>query len=119
SPFHHHTTSHATRRVEPKPFLVLEGILTLAREEIRALLDLKVFVSVDAEECLRRRIERDTVERGRTRESVLLQYHSTVWPMAAEFVLPCRDFADLVVSGEEPLDHSRAEVVRSLPRARA
>jgi uridine kinase len=117
--FDQHTRSHVTRRVEPKPYLILEGILALANAEIRSMLDLKIFVTTDAEECLRRRIERDTAERGRTRECVLLQYHTTVWPMAAEFVLPSREFADLVVSGQERLDCSRTEVLGSLQRSRA
>jgi uridine kinase len=70
-----------------------------------------VFVSTAGDECLRRRLERDIAERGRTRECVLRQYEETVWPMAQCFVLPSREFADLVVSGEEPLDKSVAQVV--------
>ncbi len=115
--FDRHTRAAHARRVEPQPFLVLEGILALHRPEIRDLLDLKVFVTTDPEECLRRRMERDIVERGRTRESVVEQYQSTVWPMALEYVLPSRDHADLVVSGEEPLDRSVETVLNSLRRS--
>jgi uridine kinase len=115
--FDQHTRSSETRRVDPAPFLILEGILTLHRPEIRALLDLKIFVSTDGEECLRRRMERDVAERGRTRESVLDQYQRTVWPMALEYVLPSRDFAGLTVSGEQPIERSVESVLHSLRRA--
>jgi len=112
--FDRHTRGEQTRLVEPAPILILEGILTLHRAEIRRWLDLKVFVVTDAKECLRRRLERDIAERGRTRESVLEQYASTVWPMAVEYVLPSLAFADLVVSGEEPIDQAVTQVVQRL-----
>jgi uridine kinase len=117
--FEHHTRSTHTRRVDPQPFLILEGILTLHSQEIRELLDLKVYVTTRPEECLRRRMERDIAERGRTRESVVEQYEKTVWPMALKFVLPSREAADLVVSGEEPPDESVGAVLRVLENVRA
>ena len=101
--FEQHTRDTKTRRVPPRPFVILEGILALYSPKVRAMLDLKVFVDTRDEECLGRRIKRDVVERGRTEASVLFQYESTVRPMAAQFVLPGRDLADLVVSGEEPI----------------
>ena len=109
--FGQHTRSAETTRIEPRPFLMLEGILALHSAPIRELLDLKVFVSTAGDECLRRRLERDIAERGRSRESVLRQYEETVWPMAQCFVLPSQEFADLVVSGEEPLDEAVAQVL--------
>jgi len=113
--FDQHTRSaEETRRVDPKPFLILEGILALHRPEIRDRLDLKVFVVTRPEECLRRRLERDIAERGRTRESVIEQYEKTVWPMALRYVLPSREFADIVVSGEEPIDTAVAQVMHML-----
>jgi len=115
--FDQHTRAGWTRRVEPRPFLILEGILALHREEIRALLDLKVFVTTQPEECLRRRLDRDIAERGRTMESVLDQYNKTVWPMALEYVIPSRAFADVVVSGEEPIEGSVETVLGSLRRS--
>jgi len=115
--FDRHTRSAETTRIEPRPFLLLEGILALHSSEIRDLLDLKVFVSTNDEECLRRRLERDIAERGRTRECVLRQYEETVWPMALQFVLPSSGFADIVVSGEEPLDQSVAAVLAAASRA--
>lgn len=117
--FAEHTRSGETRRVEPKPFLILEGILTLHRDEIRALLDLKTFVVTPPEECLRRRLDRDIAERGRTPESVIDQYHRTVWPMALEFVLPSRRFADLLVSGERPVDQAIESILTALNHVRS
>ena len=78
-----------------------------------------MFVTTREEECLRRRMERDIAERGRTRESVLEQYYGTVWPMALQYVLPSREHAGLVVSGEEPLDESVAAVLKVLQTRRA
>jgi uridine kinase len=110
--FDRHTRAQGTRRVCPQPILIVEGILALHHPDVRSLLDLSVFVATRDEECLLRRLERDIAERGRTRESVLDQYYSTVWPMALQYVLPSRDHAGLVVSGEEPLDDSVAAVLR-------
>src|SRR5262249_46815636 len=104
-------------RVEPRPFLIVEGILALHSPAIRELLDIKVFVHTDEQECLRRRLERDIAERGRTHECVMRQYEETVRPMAQLFVLPSRECADVVVSGEEPLDQSIAAVLAVVSRA--
>jgi uridine kinase len=117
--FNRHTRSDATRRIEPRDIFIVEGILALHHPDVRTLLDLCVFVTTRDEECLRRRLERDIAERGRTRESVLEQYYSTVWPMALKYVLPTREHAGLVVSGEELLDDSVAAVLRTLQTRRA
>ncbi len=114
--FDQHTRADFTRHIDPQPVFIVEGILALHHPNVRDLLDLRVFVTTRDEECLRRRLERDIAERGRTRESVLEQYYSTVWPMALEYVLPSREYASLVVSGEEPLDQSVAAVLRTLQR---
>lgn len=117
--FDQHTRASVTRRIQPQPIFIVEGILALHRPEVRRLLDITVFVTTRDEECLRRRLERDIAERGRTRESVLEQYYGTVWPMALEYVLPSSQYAGLVVSGEEPLDESVAAVLRLLNTRRA
>jgi uridine kinase len=111
-----HTRSPETRTIRPQPFLILEGILTLCREEVRNRLDLKIFVSTRSEECFRRRLARDMAERCRTEASVREQYESTVWPMAVEFVLPSRDFADLTADGEQPIHQSVTRVLEFLNR---
>jgi len=97
----------------------VEGFWRSIIRQLRYLLDLTVFVTTRDEECLRRRLERDMAERGRTQESVLEQYYSTVWPMALQYVLPSREHAHLVVSGEEPLDESVAAMLRLLQTRRA
>lgn len=102
--FDHHTRDAVTRRVPPRPFLVLEGILALYSPKVRDIMDLKVFVDTREEECFGRRLRRDVAERGRTEASVAEQYQATVRPMAEQYVLPSRRFADLIVSGEEPID---------------
>lgn len=117
--FDQHTRAGHTRRIESQNVFIVEGILALHHPEVRELLDLAIFVTTRDEECLRRRLERDIAERGRTRESVIEQYNSTVWPMAVQYVLPTREFASLVVSGEEPLDNSVAAVLRLLKNSKA
>ncbi len=117
--FDQHTRAQRTRRIEPRSIFIVEGILALHHPAVRELLDVSVFVTTRDEECLRRRLERDIAERGRTRESVLDQYYSTVWPMALQYVLPSRKYAEVVVSGEEPLDSSVNAVLRVLQVRRA
>jgi uridine kinase len=87
--------------VEPLPVIVVEGILVLAEPELRAELDLKVFVDTAADIRLARRIERDIEERGRTVTSVIGQYFASVRPMHMQFVEPSKTHADLTVGGEE------------------
>ena len=96
----------ATRRIEPSPFLIVEGLFVLYWPELRAMLDTKVYVQTRPEVCYHRRLTRDVAERGRTPESVREQYERTVRPSAEWFVYPTEKYADLVVSGEEPFEHS-------------
>ena len=116
--FDRHTRAESTRRIHPQPIVIVEGILALHHAGVREHLGLAVFVTTRDEVCLRRRLERDIAERGRTRESVLEQYSRTVWPMAVEYVLPSRQHATLVVSGEEPLDESVEAVLKMLQSRR-
>jgi uridine kinase len=108
--FDQHTRANEVRRVDPGRFVILEGLFVLYDEQVRSRLSASIFVDARPEVCLERRICRDVVERGRTRESVLEQYARTVAPMAAQYLLPTRRFADLVVSGENPLDESWAAI---------
>ncbi len=115
-----HIRSDKTEPVVPGAYLILEGLFALYWEDIRALLGAKVYVDAPDEVCLARRQRRDVRERGRTPESVLQQYTETVRPMAELYVHPTRRFADIVVSGEAPLEQTSAEVVarvRAFPRA--
>lgn len=86
-----------TDRVEPQPIVLVEGILVLASPDIRARIDVKVFIDVDADLRLARRVRRDVVQRGRTVEEVLDQYEGTVRPMHLAFVEPSKAYADLIV----------------------
>lgn len=95
--FTRHTRSKETRHIEPKPVILVEGILILEDQTLRNLMDLKVFVDTDADERLLRRILRDTKERGRSVESILHQYMTTVKPMHEEFVEPSKKHADVII----------------------
>lgn len=92
-----HTRSSETLKKVPKPIVIVEGILVLENEELRNLMDMKVFVDCDGDVRLKRRITRDVVERNRTIESILTQYMETVKPMHELFVEPSKKFADLIV----------------------
>ena len=92
-----HKRSLETRRVEPKKVILVDGILIYAEPELRKLFDVKVYVDTDADRRLIRRIKRDIEERGRTLESVVEQYESTVRPMHLEFVEPSKRYADLII----------------------
>lgn len=104
--FDRHTRSAQSTPIEPRRFLVVEGILALHPPGLRERLQLKVYVDTPDEICFARRLRRDTVERGRSEESVRHQYTETVLPMAERFVWPSREYADLVVSGIQPIDAS-------------
>ncbi len=92
-----HARSEQTRRIAPADVVVIDGILLLADADVRALCDVKVFVDADPDIRLIRRIRRDTVVRGRTLESVLDQYLTTVQPMHLLFVEPSKRYADVIV----------------------
>jgi uridine kinase len=109
----------ATRRIEPSPFLIVEGLFVLYWPELRAMLDTKVYVQTRPEVCYQRRLTRDVAERGRTRQSVREQYERTVRPSAEWFVYPTEKYADRVVSGEEPFERSISAVMAALHRAKA
>ena len=86
-----------TYRVEPLPIILVEGILVLAEPALRQLFDIKIFVDADADIRFIRRLKRDITERGRTPESVINQYLSTVRPMHLEFVEPSKRYADVII----------------------
>ena len=94
-----HLRKTETAEAAPAPVVIAEGILVLADERLRELLDVKIFVDSDADERLARRILRDASERGRDAESVIKQYLTTVKPMHELYVEPCKMFADIIVNG--------------------
>ena len=97
--FSTHRRSGRTARLEPRAVIIVDGILVLAERELRDLLDIKIFVDTDADERFIRRLRRDINERGRTLESVIGQYLSTVKPMHLEFVEPSKRWADVIIPG--------------------
>jgi uridine kinase len=105
------------KRIEPSNYVVVEGLFVFHWPELRDQLDTKVYVETDPSVCFNRRLRRDVAERGRTPQSVCQQYEKTVRPSAEWFVIPSRRYADLVVSGEEPLAQSTAAVLHRLDRA--
>jgi len=107
-----HTRSERTERVEARPLVLVEGILLFVEKALRELIDLRVFMDVDAEVRLSRRIRRDVSERARTRDFVLNQYEATVRPMHEEFVEPSKRHAQLVIS-EGGLDGSAVDLLES------
>jgi uridine kinase len=102
--FRLHVRRPEARPVLPAPVVVVEGILVLADERLRARMDLKVFVDTDPDIRVMRRVARDMTERGRSFEQISEQYHGSVRPMHLEFVEPSKRFADLIVpeGGENP-----------------
>lgn len=92
-----HNRSSETIHLVPKKVIIVEGILIFENEELRSLMDIRIFVDTDADVRLCRRIKRDVNKRGRTLESVLAQYQQTVKPMHEQYVEPSKKYANIVV----------------------
>jgi uridine kinase len=95
--FSQHCRTGKTKRVEPRPALIVEGILIFENPALRELMDIKIFVDTDADIRFIRRMGRDIRERGRSPESVVKQYLETVRPMHLEFIEPSKRHADLII----------------------
>lgn len=95
--FERHTRKKETITVYPKEIIILEGILILNDDDIRNLCDIKIFVDTDSDVRVIRRILRDIKERGRTLDSVIHQYMSTVRPAHLQFVEPTKKYADIII----------------------
>ena len=95
--FTQHNRSDKTVEIVPKSVIIVEGILIFENQPLRDLMDIKIFVDTDADVRLCRRIKRDVNKRGRTLESVLTQYQTTVKPMHEKYVEPSKKYADIVV----------------------
>ncbi|MBI1917609.1 MAG: uridine kinase [Planctomycetes bacterium] len=111
-----HRRKQETVRVEPRPVVFVEGILVFADAQLRAGMDLKVFVETADDVRILRRLYRDISERGRTLETIIEQYLTTVRPMHKEFVELSRQFADVIVPGEV---HNEAAVDLIVTKVRA
>ena len=101
-----HSRSPITEIVKPKDLIIIEGIMALVNKDLRAIGDLKVFINASRERRLVRRIERDTKERGRTFDSVVEQYFTTVQPMFEEIIAPSQYYADLIINNDGGSTHS-------------
>jgi uridine kinase len=95
--FTQHRRVPATVHLEPRPALIVEGILIFENRELRSLCDIKIFVDTEADLRFIRRLRRDIQERGRTVDSVVQQYLTTVRPMHMEFVEPSKRYADVII----------------------
>ena len=95
--FVEHNRTSETVPVKPSKVIIIDGILIFENKELRDLMDIKVYVDTDADIRLARRILRDVRDRGRSMESVITQYTSTVKPMHEEFVEPSKRYADVII----------------------
>lgn len=92
-----HSRRTATIHLDPQPVIVVEGILVFVNPQLRALMDLKIFVDTDADIRFIRRLDRDVNERGRSVQSIITQYTTTVRPMHLQFVEPSKRYADIII----------------------
>ncbi len=92
-----HNRSNETMHIEPRQVIIVEGILIFENEALRNLMDIRIFVDTDADIRICRRIKRDVNKRGRTLESVITQYQTTVKPMHDKYVEPSKKYAHIVV----------------------
>ena len=95
--FVEHNRVEETQPVKPSKVIIVDGILIFENEELRNIMDIKVYVDTDADVRLARRILRDVRERGRSMESVISQYTTTVKPRHEQFVEPSKRYADVII----------------------
>ena len=92
-----HSRRAETTHIEPRPVIIIEGILSFVNPQMRALMDMKIFVDTDPDIRFIRRLDRDVHERGRSVESIISQYMTTVRPMHLQFVEPSKRYADIII----------------------
>lgn len=95
--FTNHSRTDQTERIDPQPIILVEGILIFAEQTLRDCFDVKIFVDTPPDIRFIRRLERDIEERGRSVDSVIQQYQTTVRPMHLEFVEPSKRYADVII----------------------
>ncbi|MBN2300734.1 MAG: uridine kinase [Acholeplasmataceae bacterium] len=99
-----YTRSSVVERVNPKPIIIIEGILILENEKIRSLSDINLFVELDDDTRFIRRMLRDMKERGRSLESIIDQYEKTVKPMFHKYIKPTKRYADVIIPNDRKHD---------------
>lgn len=103
-----------TVRVEPATCIIIEGLLVLENKELSELMDIKVFVDTDADERLMRLIERDRKERGLNVEYIIDKYRSTLKPMHDKYIEPCKEHADIIISGNSNNDIYLNDIIKKV-----
>lgn len=106
-----HNRTNDFLNTAPKNVLIIEGILIFSNEQLRSLLDIKIFVQAEDDIRLLRRIKRDLSERGRTIDEVLNRYQTTLKPMHEKFIAPTKKFADLIVPTDTSNNNTVAEAL--------
>ncbi len=109
--FAHYIRAGGADTIGSAPFVILEGLFALYWPKVREQLNCRIYITADHEVCLARRVFRDVRERGRTEESVRQQYEATVRPMCDACVVPTRAFADIVLSGRDPIKQSVLSII--------
>ena len=97
--FTRHTRTDAVTEILPRPIILIDGILIFHDPDLRACMDLKIYVETDADERILRRARRDMRDRGRDLDSVIQQYLTTVKPMHNTYVEPTKVYADIILNG--------------------
>lgn len=92
-----HQRKEETRRIGQHRIIVLEGILLFVEKALREIMDIRIFMDTALDICLMRRLKRDLIERDRSLDSILEQYHHTVRPMYHQFIEPSKRYADIIV----------------------
>jgi len=110
----HSRISNRTDKVLPRPFVIVEGLFAIYYPELLPLYHLCVYVDTPDHVCFERRMRRDMMERGRTAESVRLQYEATVRPSSIAFVRPSASNAHLIVDGAAALDWKVEQVLSAM-----
>ena len=112
--FPSHTRSGKGELMVPGEYVIIEGLFALNSELIRSFLGMAVYIALDDTTCLDRRIERDMAERGRSRESIIDQFESTVKPMAKKYVYTVKHHADIIINGADSIEESTVKVINTL-----
>lgn len=97
--FTQHDRSDQVLQIQAKPVVLIDGILLFVEEQLRSLMDMKIYVETDADERILRRARRDMVERGRDLDGIISQYLTTVKPMHNAYVEPTKAYADIIING--------------------
>ena len=95
-----HNRLKKTIQIKPKKILILEGILIMFHAEIRSIFDLKIYINANSKTRMERRIKRDIVERGRSRDEVLKRYIETLKPMHEKFIEPTKIYANYIIENQ-------------------